>query len=329
MSILRGLSASLLCTSALALLVACVHATEAGARTTSPAAGPQPTESTRAAADADRSAGERTPPAARPEPFETLHRKIDGGMTLTADLWRVPGDELKDAPRPLLVCFHATRSSRGEYSLIAPEFVARGFHVLAVDLRYGGAGEIGNRKTKERSGTMNETWKRAVDLLGREPTPIEAYGDFPAILAWARELFPKSKLGLVGSSYSASLVMVWAAEHPKTVDAIYAFSPGEWIDGWDVAIRAKSLSTPCFFTCGSGGPDTEQAKKLLAQLPTRPTVYLPADEGQNGLHGVGTLHMKFEASRIELWKRLDAALAWLAPVRTTTPNPKPAPLSPR
>ncbi|MBK7878132.1 MAG: alpha/beta fold hydrolase [Planctomycetes bacterium] len=286
-----------------------------------------------AAQDAGRSGG--APGEARSKPatpaqdapaFETITRKLKDGVTLTADLWRASGAEPAGAPHPVLVAFHATRSSRGEYRTIAPEFVRRGFHVLAVDLRYGGPGELGNRKTKERTGTMNETWKSATALLGREPTAIEAYEDFPAILAWTRELFPNSKLGLVGSSYSASLVLVWAAEHPKTVDAVYAFSPGEWIDGWNVALRAKKLATPCFFTCGSGGPDTEQAKKLLAQLDTRPTVYLPADEGQNGLHGVGTLHMKFDADRTELWKRLDAALTWLRPLPSSTPSaPTPSP----
>ena len=150
--------------------------------------------------------------------------------------------------------------------------------------------------------------------------------DFPAILAWARELYPKSKLGLVGSSYSASLVLVWGAEHPKSVDALYAFSPGEWIDGWSIAEKTKHLSVPCFFTCGSSGPDTEQAKKLLAKLETRPTVYLPADEGQDGLHGVGTLHMKFDAGRTELWHRLDAALTWLRPSPSSPPSaPTPSP----
>ncbi|MBI5363829.1 MAG: alpha/beta fold hydrolase [Planctomycetes bacterium] len=255
-----------------------------------------------------------------------MTRKLEGGVTMSADLYRAPGDEPKDAPRPVLVCFHATRSSRGEYSQIAPEFVARGFHVFAVDLRFGGPGEIGNRKTKERTGVMNATWKSAVELLGREPTPIEAYDDFPAILAWTRELRPMSKIGLVGSSYSASLVMVWAAEHPKTVDAVYAFSPGEWIDGWSVATKTKKLTVPCFVTCGSGDVDTQQAKKLLAKLEQAPMTYLPADEGQNGLHGVGTLHMRVDASRAEMWKRLDAALAWLRPVpAASTPEPRSSP----
>ncbi|MFO1011822.1 MAG: alpha/beta fold hydrolase [Planctomycetota bacterium] len=270
--------------------------------------------------------GTETPSAPTPAAPETLHRKLKDGVTLTADLWRANGTEPDGTPHPLLVCFHATRSSRGEYSLIAPEFVRRGFHVLAVDLRYGGEGEIGNRKTKERTGTRNETWSSALALLGREPTAVEAYGDFPAILAWARELYPKSKLGLVGSSYSASLVLVWGAEHPKSVDALYAFSPGEWIDGWSIAEKTKHLSVPCFFTCGSSGPDTEQAKKLLAKLETRPTVYLPADEGQDGLHGVGSLHMKFDAGRTELWKRLDAALTWLRPSPSSPPSaPTPSP----
>lgn len=241
--------------------------------------------------------------------FETVTRRLPDGIAMTADLWRAAR---KDGARPpLLVCMHAANSSRGEYRSIAPELVARGFDVLAVDLRAGGAGEQGDRRTKQRSGTMNETWRAAMARTGREPTRVEAYADLPTVIAWAKELANGAaapSIGLVGSSYSASLALVYAAEHAKDVDAVFAFSPGEWIPGWDVASKVKALAVPCFVTCGSNDVDVEQMEKVVRGMERAPDVYSPKAEGRDGLHGAGTLHVRGEEDRAAVWKRFDAAL---------------------
>lgn len=249
-------------------------------------------------------------PEAAPETFETVRRKLTDGIEMTADLYRV-----KDAPKntPLLVCFHKTASSRGEYRRLAPDMMSRGFDVLAVDLRCGGAGENSNRRTGERFGVRNETWAAAKAKLGREPTYAEAYPDMERAVEWARELAPGSKIGLVGSSYSASLVLIYAAEHPEKVDAVLSYSPGEYIDGWQVGQRAKNLRVPTLITCGNTDADTTQAKPIAAtiakQTGSKLTEYWPEDEGFVGDHGVRALMIRDPKSREKQWQVFDAAVA--------------------
>lgn len=230
---------------------------------------------------------------------------------MTADLFRVPTTEEKAPPKPVLVCFHMTRSSRGEYRTLAPQFVERGFNVLAVDLRCGGAGEKGDRRTGERSGVMNETWKSAKAVIGHDPSYTEAYPDIGAAVDWARELFPKSRLGIVGSSYSASFVLVYAAEQPTKVDAVVSMSPGEYMTpDFVIADKIRKLTVPTYITCGNTAADSDKAKPVAQAIQNRKRLitFWPEDHCVIGDHGSLTLNVTIEASRKKQWEMLDKAL---------------------
>ncbi len=261
------------------------------------------------------------PPAPAPA-FETITRTLADKVVMTADLFRVPTTDEKAPPKPVLVCFHMTRSSRGEYRTLAPQFVERGFNVLAVDLRCGGAGEKGDRRTGERSGTMNETWKSAKTVLGHDPIYTEAYPDIGAAVDWAHELFPNSRIGIVGSSYSASFVLVYAAEHPTKVDAVVSMSPGEYmLPDFVIADKVRKLVVPTYITCGNTPADSNQAKPVAQAIQNRKRLitFWPEDHGVIGDHGSRTLNVKVEASQKKQWEMLDKALEPLKqpPVRPT------------
>jgi pimeloyl-ACP methyl ester carboxylesterase len=70
---------------------------------------------------------------------------------------------------------------------------------------------------------------------------------------------------LWGSSYSASLVFLVAAEHPNSVRAVLAFSPGEYFDGpTTVRDRAAHVSAPIYVTSASDRGEIEAARIILA-----------------------------------------------------------------
>jgi pimeloyl-ACP methyl ester carboxylesterase len=245
------------------------------------------------------------------QPFETIRRTLPDGIVMTADLYRAPlaPDE---AAKPVLVCMHMTGSSRGEYRTIAPKLVEMGLNVLAVDLRCGGAGEIADRRTKERSGTMNETWKMAMEKLGHPPSYVDAYPDVGEAVAWAHELFPDSRVGLLGSSFSASLALVYAAEHESELDVVIALSPGEYMPPWSIAQKVRKLEVPAYITCGNTAVEMDHAKPIAAAVKKRAQVqkFWPEDEKLIGDHGSRTLTLKSQPESLaRQWKELAAAIA--------------------
>lgn len=257
----------------------------------------------------DRPAAPPAAETAKTAPFETITRKLPDDIVMTADLYKVaPGEN--GAPKPVLACFHMTGSSRGEYRKLAPQFMEMGFNVLAVDLRFGGEGEFADRRTKVRSGTMNETWKMAKEKLGRAPVSIEALPDIAEAVKWAHELFPRSRVGLIGSSFSASLVLVYAAEHPREVDAVVSLSPGEYFQGTSITERAKKISVPTYITCGNTVADSAGAKSIAAAVEAKSILrtYWPNDEGGFGDHGTRSLLIQEDPDRKRQWDKLALAL---------------------
>jgi dienelactone hydrolase len=182
--------------------------------------------------------------------------------------------------------------------------------VLAVDLRCGGAGERADRRTKERSGTMNETWKMAT--AQSKPTGyLDAYPDVVQAVAWAHELFPASRAGLMGSSFSASLALVYAAEHGDQLDAVLAYSPGEYMPPWSIAEKVRKLDVPAYITCGNTPADTDHAKPIAAAIQKKERVhaYWPEDEKLVGDHGSHALVLKGDnPSTQRQWAELEKAL---------------------
>jgi len=199
--------------------------------------------------------------------FKTVDFPTSDGIEARADLY---GDAESSAT--LILLFHQAGWSRGEYREIAPKLVADGYRVLAVDQRAG----------RGVNGVANETHKRAAKK--RLPTGyLNAYADLVAATTYAREVLGASKVVVWGSSYSASLVVRLAAEHQDAVDAVLAFSPGEYFkkEKSYVAGFARQISQPLFIT--SSKAERAQVEPLYEAAPSDEKIlFTPASKGRHG-----------------------------------------------
>jgi dienelactone hydrolase len=174
-------------------------------------------------------------------------------------------------PKALILLFHQAQSGKGEYATIAPRLVAAGYSALAVDQRSGGS-----------LFGVNET----AAGFGRDPGYLDARKDLEAALAWGQA--QHLPVLLWGSSYSAALVFLVAADHPDAVKAVLAFSPGEYLDGADgVRQAAARLHMPIYVTSARDAGEIAAARAILAAAPASVKVQYVPDHG--GVHGSSTL----------------------------------------
>lgn len=132
----------------------------------------------------------------------------------TSDQVTVHGDLYEtDSARPLIVLVHqGDGNARGEYASIIPRLRDAGFDVLAIDSRLGGSLFEAVNRTVDRNPIRD--WKYC-----------DAYPDLVAALDYAKARAKERKVVVWGSSYSATLALRLAAEHPGDVAAVLAFSP--------------------------------------------------------------------------------------------------------
>jgi alpha-beta hydrolase superfamily lysophospholipase len=128
--------------------------------------------------------------------------------------------------KPLILLFHQAGSNRGEYATIGPTLATLGFNALAIDQRSGG----------NAWGRTNETVKH----LGKSTDYGEALLDLEAALQWAKSTGQTESILVWGSSYSAALAFLLAAEHQDEIKAILAFSPGEYLRGSSTVRKAAA-----------------------------------------------------------------------------------------
>jgi dienelactone hydrolase len=176
--------------------------------------------------------------------------------------------------KPLILLFHQAGSNRGEYATIAPMLVTLAFNALAIDQRSGG----------NAWGRTNETVKR----LGKSTGYDEALPDLEAALQWAKSSGQTGPIIVWGSSYSASLVFLLAAEHPADIKALLAFSPGEYLHGASTVRKAAAqVSIPIFATSAADPKEIATAKSILDVSPSaEKTQFVPRIAG---VHGSSTL----------------------------------------
>lgn len=210
----------------------------------------------------------------------TLATKGAGGLTITADLYETgkPDD-------PVVLLFHQARSGRGEYRLVAPRLVKAGFNCLALDQRVGlGWGGVRNETAAGYGG------KKALEYQDARP-------DLERAVAWVRELGFTGRLAVVGSSYSAALVVMLAAGEPA-VTSVVSFSPGDYVKPkGSVFDAAKRVSVPALVICP--GKEEAQARKVFEALGSdqKDLLVLP-----RGVHGASTLYRSPQAE--DAWKAL-------------------------
>lgn len=194
-------------------------------------------------------------------------------------------------PKALILLFHQAGSGKDEYALIAPRLADAGYSSLRIDQRAGG----------ELFG-VNET----VKALGKSDDYLAAKPDLEAAFDWAKA--QKLPIILWGSSYSASLVFVVAAEHPE-VKAVLAFSPGEYFD--DKAMIAKAAAgakASVFVTSAQDGKEIDAARDILKAVPVAGKEQFVPKTG--GVHGSSTLLREKNPDGAEdVWKAVMAFLA--------------------
>lgn len=146
--------------------------------------------------------------------------------TTSADGTRLYGDHYRTRGpgAPMALLFHlAGGDARGEYADIARRLVDEGYEVLAWDLRGGGDRFESENRTVARRAACG-------DCEGGGPSDedfgyCDAYPDLEAALEYARLHGSGGEVHVVGSSYTAALVVRLAAEHPDLVASAAAFSP--------------------------------------------------------------------------------------------------------
>lgn len=191
------------------------------------------------------------------------------GVKVFGEVWRANG-----AHAPIILAFHQAGSSHAEYAPLAPRLNEAGFTVLAVDQRSGGSEFGGTNKT--------------VAALGRSAGYDAALPDFEAALQWGKAAAGGAPVLIWGSSYSAALVFLLAAQNPGVAAGVLAFSPGEYL-ARDDAVRtaAPKISVPVFITQASDREEIDQARAILESVASADKVQFIAVKG--GVHGSATL----------------------------------------
>ena len=196
-------------------------------------------------------------------PKEKVTFTAEDGIEITADKY------LENEEYPYILLFHQAGSSRGEFNDIAERFLKLRYNCLAVDLRSGDNSNFVKNETAQNAGGQHST----VSFL-------DAGQDIRAAIDFAWGLNP-SEVILLGSSYSASLVMLEGEKNPK-VKAVIAFSPGEYFgDGLRMEEVLDTISKPLFIAV------TEYEEPYVIQMmsnvpPDGYTLFRPQDQGIHG-----------------------------------------------
>ena len=213
-------------------------------------------------------------------------------LTVTADLYWTG-----DANAAFILLFHQADYSRGEYLEIAPKLNALGYNCLAIDQRSGGG----------VNDIINETYK-AAKAAGLPTSYTDAYPDLQSALSYVESTYAPKKLIVWGSSYSSSLALILASQHPDEIAAVLAFSPGEYfkLDGKKVADYAANITQPAFIT--SAKSEGKSWRGIADQIKSAGSVFF-VPEG-NGRHGSSALFEK-TANSAEYWTAVEQFLASL------------------
>jgi alpha-beta hydrolase superfamily lysophospholipase len=185
------------------------------------------------------------------------------GLRVNADYYALP------RAKGMLVLCHRSHFNRGEYASVAPRLRDEGYASLALDQRSG----------MTVLGYTNQTAARAKKQL-LATGYAAARPDIEAAVAYAYARNRRRPVVLVGSSYSASLALLIAAES-KRVRAVAVFSPGEHLKGISVAACLRTLDVSVFATAAKD--ELRDVQKLLRAVPKpKLTIFRPKSDGCHG-----------------------------------------------
>jgi len=222
--------------------------------------------------------------------FETILLETSDGLTIKADVYAAD-----QADAPVILLFHQARYSRGEYRSIAPRLNELGFTCIAIDQRSG----------DRVKGVQNDTYAQAVKLdMGTDY--LDAYPDLELLLDHAKTTYPNQKIIVWGSSYSAALVFVLAAQYAEDISAVLAFSPGTYFDvkGKSIVDFASLIKCPVFMTCSRD------------EVPSRQEIFAKIQSGSKrfftpelaGYHGSKALWPANDGNEF-YWEAVESFLA--------------------
>lgn len=218
---------------------------------------------------------------------ETITFKAKDGVLITADTGGA-------GTGPIIVLYHMAGASRGEYRDIAPRLHKLGYRTLAVDQRSG----------RGFNGVVNETAKRVGGNVGY----VAALPDILAASTYARNVMKAEKVGVLGSSYSSSLVLIAAGRNETFADAVMSFSPGEYFSNRQLVTKsAAQIKVPVFLTAARN--EIGQVKPIAKVIPTGAVLFKPKGSGK---HGATTL---VSGSGVEYWAALESFLAKNLPTK--------------
>ncbi len=217
---------------------------------------------------------------------ETIEFPSKDGLIITADTYFKNGNS-----KFVLLC-HQAGFSRGEYIHTAPILVEKGFNAMAIDQRSG----------NKVNDIINETNKLATSQ-GKATDYVAAKQDIIAAIDKAYELNHKKPIYLVGSSYSASLVLLTAKDNPK-VKAVAAFSPGEYLEGIEVTSALKGYEKNVFVT--SSKKETASVESLVKFVDSKYLTHFKSMA--KGIHGSRALWDSTDGHEA-YWKAFDDFLS--------------------
>jgi pimeloyl-ACP methyl ester carboxylesterase len=204
-------------------------------------------------------------------PDTTLQFSTFDDVTVWGDLYLSDAAPQSVDRTPILLLFHqGGGDARGEYGPLVPRLLERGYHAFAIDQRRGG----------ERFGSVNRT---AAALSEADYTYCDAYADVEGALGLVRERGFLGPIVAWGSSYSGTLALKLAAEHPDEVAAVIAFSPAaSAMDGCEDATFAPHVRSPVLVLRPVSEMELESVRIQLERLKELGFETYVADPGVHG-----------------------------------------------
>lgn len=207
------------------------------------------------------------------------------GLKVTADLYDANAPEA-----PIILMFHQSASSRGEYRRIAPILREKGFNCLAVDLRWGKQDfwdKVPN-ETGARSGSVEviDNYEDTPEYREKEvwPRMWASLPDMEAAISWVRKEGYSGKLITWGSSFSAMLQFKLATTHSDMIDGMIGLSPGEYneTDTTMLSSWARKTKQPVLIVAGSDTAEYQMTRPVFELLTNKKSQYHWAEKGRHG-----------------------------------------------
>lgn len=175
---------------------------------------------------------------------------VESVQLRTPDGWIIVGDRYMPSgvAKGAVVLLHQRGGSAQDWQALSTALQKAGFIALAIDQRGAGRSTQGPGPTGD-----NAPWETSDDIA-------TAIASLPKALP----------VGLVGASYGANNVLIYAAQHPMKIKGLALFSPGANFNGLDAISAARKNRTPFLIYHGQDNAisgDGPQQISLISPAP--------------------------------------------------------------